>query len=385
MDMTFVAPCLFGLERALGAEMDALGLNRTDTMDGRVSFTGGAQDCAKANIGLRCAERIYLRLGQFEARSFTELFDGTAALPWEDFIGPNDAFPVKGHAVRSQLFSVPDCQSIVKKAVVKRLQQAYRKDWFEETGIRYQIEFFLFKDVAALMIDTTGAPLHKRGYRPESGVAPLRETLAAGLIYESRLRTDNMLWDPFCGSGTIAIEGTMIQLGIAPGLRRPFDGEMFPWLGKVPFDREREAAAARAVRIPDLKNRASDIDPSVLPVAEENARRAGVADHVEFFAADARTIQKPDCRGTIVCNPPYGERMMTVEQAERLYRETGRNFASFAPWQIYVLTASERFETLYGRKADKVRKLYNGMIPCYLYAFFRPASDGRAKPGRKNR
>ena len=383
MDMTFVAPCPFGLERALGAEMDALGLNRTDTMDGRVSFTGNAQDCARANIGLRCAERIYISLGRFEARSFTELFDGTAALPWEAFIGPSDAFPVKGHAIRSQLFSVPDCQSIVKKAVVKRLQQAYRKDWFEETGIRYQIEFFLFKDVATLMIDTTGAPLHKRGYRPESGVAPLRETLAAGLIYESRLRQDNLLWDPFCGSGTIAIEGTMIQLGIAPGRNRSFDGEAFPWLGRTPFDREREAADSRIVRIPELKNRASDIDPSVLPVAKENARRAGVSEHLEFFAADARRIRKPDCRGPIVCNPPYGERMMTVEQAERLYRETGRNLAAFAPWQIYVLTASERFETLYGRKADKVRKLYNGMIPCYLYAFFKPAPSGHGTPDRK--
>ena len=383
MEFTFVAPCLFGLERALGAEMDALGLKRTDTMDGRVSFTGTMEDCAKANIGLRCAERVYLKLGQFEARSFTELFDGTAALPWEDYIGSSDAFPVKGHAVKSQLFSVPDCQSIVRKAVVKRLQNAYRRDWFEETGIKYQIEFFIFKDIATLMIDTTGIPLHKRGYRPESGVAPLRETLAAGLIYEARLRPDNMLWDPFCGSGTIAIEGTMIQLGIAPGLKRRFAGEEYPWLGRQAFDSAREEAKTKQIDIPGLKNRASDIDPSVLPVAEENAIRAGVADHIDFFRADARTIQKPDCRGTIVCNPPYGERMFTVEQAEQLYRETGKNLSGFAPWQIYILSASERFEALYGRRADKVRKLYNGMIPCYLYSFFRPVTDRRNAPDRK--
>ena len=205
MKLTLVATCMFGLEKLVGEEIDALGLRRLDTMDGRVTFEGEETDIPRANIHLRCAERVFVRLGTFPARTFTELFDGTKALPWEEWIGREDAFPVKGHSIRSGLTSVPDCQSIVKKAVVERLHDRYGITWFQETGTKYQIEFFLFKDIAALMIDTSGTALHKRGYRPASGAAPLRETLAAAIAMTARPREDTLLWDPFCGSGTIAI------------------------------------------------------------------------------------------------------------------------------------------------------------------------------------
>ena len=339
-------------------------------MDGRVTFEGDAGACAVANIGLRCAERIYLKIGSFPAKTYTELFDGTAALPWSDYIGRTDAFPVKGHAIRSTLFSVPDCQSIIKKAVVKSLQRSYRIDWFEETGINYQIEFFLFKDEATLMIDTSGVPLHKRGYRPQSGVAPLRETLAAGIVKLSHLRQDNMLWDPFCGSGTIVIEGTMAQLQIAPGLNRSFCGEAFPYLGPAIFENEKARCKELILKDSDFVNCGSDIDPSILKTASINARRAGVADHIRFFQADATVQMRPDARGTLICNPPYGERMMSYSEVESLYHRLGIRHKDYAPWQIYVLTSSESFEKCYGRRADKVRKLYNGMIPSFLYSYF---------------
>ncbi len=372
--MQLVATCLFGLEKQLGEEIDALGCKRLETMDGRVTFEGDEADIARANIRLRLAERIFIRVGQFPARSFTELFDGVRALPFEDFIGPDDAFPVKGHAIRSQLFSVPDCQSIVKKAVVERLASAYGIKWFSEEGAKYQIEFFIFKDIATLMIDTSGVALHKRGYRPAAGAAPLRETLGAALALTARPREDTLLWDPFCGSGTIVIEGAMILKNIAPGLGRRFAAMDFDCLHRNIWREAADEARSleRREATPELFG--SDLDEAVLKYARENAERAGVADHIRFFRADARRIEKPsaDRRGTVICNPPYGERLMEKREVEVLYREIGASFAKLAPWQIYVLTSHEQFERLYGRRADKTRKLFNGMIPCNLYQFFKP-------------
>ena len=369
-----VATCLFGLEKQLGEEIDALGCKRLDTMDGRVTFQGELSDIARANIRLRCAERVFVRVGQFPARTFTELFDGVRTLPFENFIGKNDAFPVKGHAIKSTLFSVPDCQSIVKKAVAERLSAAYGFKWFPEEGIKYQIEFFLFKDVATLMIDTSGVALHKRGYRPAAGAAPLRETLGAALALNARPREDILFWDPFCGSGTIVIEAAMILRNMAPGFGRRFASMEFPWLSRDAWYRATEEArsAVRHDIRPDIFG--SDIDEKVLQYARENAERAGVSDCIRFFKADARDIRKPapDRRGTVVCNPPYGERMMELREVEALYRDLGKAFAGLTPWQIYVLTSHEKFEMLYGRRADKVRRLYNGMIPCNLYQYFRP-------------
>ena len=372
MKLELVATCLFGLEKLLGAEIDALGLRRLETMDGRVIFEGSEADIPRANIGLRCAERVMIRLGAFPARNFEELFQGTKKLPWEAWIGKYDAFPVKGHCIKSKLYSVPDCQSIIKKAIVSRLSDAYGIRWFQENGVKYQIEFFLFKDVVSVMIDTSGTALHKRGYRPDAGAAPLRETLAAALALTARPREDTLIWDPTCGSGTIAIEAAMILANRAPGLGRGFAGESFPQIPAALWKNAREAAEAAIKRDAEFEVWASDIDEEILDVAYENALRAGVEEHLRIFQADVREIEKPDRRGSIVCNPPYGERLMTPEEAEALYRDIGRVFDGFLPWQIYVITSHPAFEKCYGRRADKIRKLYNGMIPCNLYQYFKP-------------
>ena len=372
MKLELVATCLFGLERLLGEEIDALGYKRIDTMDGRVTFLGDERAMFSSNLRLRFAERVFIKLGSFNAQSFDELFEGTKALPWECFIGKNDAFPVKGHAIKSTLFSVPDCQSIVKKAVVQRLSEHYGIRWFTEEATKYQIEFFIFKNVATLMIDTSGIALHKRGYRSVAGAAPLRETLAAAIAAISRPREDVLLWDPFCGSGTIAIEAAMMMTNQAPGLDRSFACEDFALLSDGKIAKEERAKALSQIKQDSaFEAYASDIDPKVLEIAKENADLAGVGDRIKFFVADARDIKKLDRRGTIVCNPPYGERLMTPKETERLYREIGEAFSKLSPWQIYILTSMEKFESFYGRRADKVRKLYNGMIPCSLYQYFK--------------
>ncbi|MBQ8859194.1 MAG: class I SAM-dependent RNA methyltransferase [Clostridia bacterium] len=370
MRLQLVATCLFGLERLLGEEIDALGYDRIETIDGRVTFAGDEEAVALSNVFLRYAERVYILLGQFEAKTFDELFEGTRALPWEQFIGKEDCFPVKGHAVNSALFSIPDCQRIVKKAIVTRLGKEYGISWFPETGVKYQIEFFILKDRAALMIDTTGAPLHKRGYRAESVLAPIRETLAAAMAATARPREDVLFWDPLCGSGTIAIEAAMLHRRIAPGKTRRFAAEEFPFLPASLFRLAREEAREGEI-LDGFEVYASDIDEGAVALAAENARRAGVADTVRVFRADARRIRAEGRRGTIVTNPPYGERLMTPAEVERLYRELGEHFRSLAPWQVYVITSHPQFEKFYGRRADKVRKLYNGMLPCFFYQFFK--------------
>ena len=374
-----VATCLFGLERLLGEEIDALGYKRIDTMDGRVTFEGDSLAIARANINLRFAERVFIKLGDFRAESFEELFEGTRALEWEKYIGGLDSFPVKGHAIKSKLFSLPDCQSIVKKAVVSRLSEKYGIRWFEESGVKYQIEFFIFKDIATLMIDTTGTPLHKRGYRPVSGEAPIRETLAAAIAKLSRPRPDVLLWDPFCGSGTIAIEAAQMLKNIAPGANRYFTAEKFAAIDSSLWADARDEAWSAEIQDIDFEIFASDIDANVLNVARENARRAGVDDNIKIFEKDARSIVKLDRRATIVCNPPYGERLLEREEAEQLYREIGKTFSKLAPWQIYIITSCEYFERLYGKRADKIRKLYNGMIPCSFYQYFKQNDDRKGR------
>ena len=373
--LTYVATCMFGLERLLGEEIDALGLKRILTMDGRVIFCGEPCDCARANINLRVAERVYVLVGNaFAASTFDELFEGCRSLPWEDFIGVNDAFPVSGHSIKSQLTSIPDCQKILKKSIATRLGEKYRLSILPESETVLKIEFFIFKDEAYLMIDTSGVALHKRGYRPVANAAPLRETLAAAIAMTARVREDIMLWDPCCGSGTIVIEGAMLATKRAPGLERSFAGESFAFLPKELWDNAREEARCNVVSSPHFTARGSDINPDCISLSRENARRAGVLSHVEFAHGDMRKIRKPspDCRGTLICNPPYGERMMSMRDAERLYRDMGVTFRAMEPWQVYVLTSCEYFEKLYGRRADKVRKLYNGTIPAYLYQFFKP-------------
>lgn len=367
--LELVATCLFGLEHLLGEELDALGFDRVSTIDGRVTFLSDEEGIARANICLRFAERVYIKLGSFRADSFDALFEGTRALSWERWIGKNDAFPVKGHAIRSTLFSVPDCQKIVKKAIVGRLGEKYGLSWFPEGGVKYQVEFFILKDEATLMIDTSGTPLHKRGYRPVANDAPIRETLAAAIAAISRPRENVLLWDPLCGSGTIAIEGAMLARRIAPGKNRSFAAEAFPELPKSLWQIAREDALCGELDN-GFEAYASDIDPKSVEIAKANVARAGLLDTVRVFEADARHIRAEGRRGTIVTNPPYGERLMTRDEAETLYRELGNHFRSLAPWQVYIITSDPSFERFYGKRADRVRKLYNGMIPAYLYQYF---------------
>ena len=370
MRLELVATCLFGLEHLLGEEIEALGYERISTIDGRITFAGDEEAVALSNIFLRYAERIFIKVGSFRAESFEELFEGTRALPWADFIGKDDIFPVKGHSIKSKLFSIPDCQAIIKKAVVRSLSEVYGISIFPEEKVKYQIEFFILNDEATLMIDTTGSPLHKRGYRRESLGAPIRETLAAAIAATSRPRENVLLWDPMCGSGTIAIEAALLMRNIAPGRSREFIAEEFPFIDKAIWKSAREEAFD-VEKKSDFEAFASDIDPAAVALAEKNARLAGVSDTVKVFRQDARKISADGRRGTIVCNPPYGERLGTMREVEQLYREIGVHFRSLSPWQVYVITSHAQFEKFYGKKADKVRKLYNGMIPCYLYQFFK--------------
>lgn len=375
-NVRLVAPCLFGLEKAVGEEIDALGYHRRDTIDGRVYFEGPPSAIVRSNLWLRCAERVLIEMASFEAKSFTALFDGVKKIPWERFIGKNDAFPVKGHSIKSELHSLPDCQKIVKKAIVERLKEAYGVEWFEESGVKYQIEFFILNDHAVIMIDTTGVPLHKRGYRTEANLAPIRETLAAAMVKIARPREDVLLWDPFCGSGTIPIEAALIMTNTAPGLFRRFAAESFPWLPKKLWeDAREEAKAARKLDTP-FRALATDIDPDTVEIARDNIRRAGMWEYIDCFKKDALTIRRDDRRTTIVCNPPYGERMDSVKSAQALYKKMGKVFLQLSPWQIYIITSEEDFEALYGKRADKVRRLYNGMIRCNFYQYFK--RDDRA-------
>ena len=370
MKIQLVATCLFGLEHMLGEEIDKLGYERISTINGRVTFLGDEQAIALSNVFLRYAERVLIKVGSFRAESFEELFEGTRALPWSSFIGKNDAFPVKGHSIKSQLHSIPDCQAIIKKAIVKSMSVPYGISVFPEDGVKYQVEFFILNDEATLMIDTSGEPLHKRGYRREANAAPIRETLAAAIAATSRPREEVLMWDPMCGSGTIAIEAAMLMRNVAPGMKRHFAAEKYPFISPTLWQDARDEAREGIVESGFIAH-ASDIDEDALEIAKGNAYRAGVLNSLRIFKQDARTIGAKGRRGTIVTNPPYGERLGTLPEVEALYRDIGRHFRSLAPWQVYVITSHEGFERLYGKKADKVKKLYNGMIPCYLYQFFK--------------
>ena len=370
MKIQLVATCLFGLEHLLGEEIEKLGYERISTINGRVTFLGDEQAVALSNVFLRYAERVFIKLGSFKATSFEELFEGTRALPWSEFIGRNDAFPVKGHSIKSQLFSIPDCQAIVKKAIVRSMSEVYGISYFPEEGVKYQVEFFILNDEATLMIDTSGEPLHKRGYRREANAAPIRETLAAAIVATSRPREEVLMWDPMCGSGTLAIEAAMQMRNIAPGMRRNFSAEKFPYIPEKLW-RDAKEEALEGITPSQFEVYASDIDEECVKLTKDNAYRAGVLNSLKVFRQDARRISAPGRRGTIVTNPPYGERIGTVSEVEKLYRDIGVHFRSLAPWQVYVITSHDGFERLYGKRADKVKKLYNGMIPCYLYQFFK--------------
>ena len=369
--MRFVATCLFGIEKLVNEEIDSLGLKRVQTLDGRVIFDGDVCDIPRLNINLRYAQRVLILLGEFEAKTFTQLFDGVKELPLEEFVGEKDAFPVKGHSIKSTLYSIPDCQSIIKKACVERLKSKYGISYFEETGVKYQIEFFILKDIVHVMIDTSGTPLHKRGYRPQSNEAPIRETLAAALVKLAHARQDVLFWDPFCGSGTIPIEAAMLMTNTAPGLNRDFISESFPIIPKKAWYDAVDEANDKIIRDCAFEAYASDISPECVDITTANVKRAGMEKYIKVFCRDALTIETYGRRGTVVCNPPYGERLMTSDEVETLYRNMGKAWKNLGAWQIYVISSCEDFQRLYGRRADAVRRLYNGMIRCNYYQFFK--------------
>ena len=371
MPIKFSAPCLLGIEGLVADELRNMDALNVVAQNGRVDFEGDANVLARANLCSRYSERILIRLGEFKATSFEELFVGVKNLPWEEWIGKLDAFPVKGYSLNSKLFSVSDCQAITKKAVVERLKQKYHISWFEETGPIHQIQFSIMKDVVTLFIDTSGAGLHKRGYRPVSNIAPIKETLAAAMAELARLRHYHTLYDPTCGSGTILIEGAMKALNIAPGLHRAFIAERFDNVPSNVWQEERQRAMDLVIHDADFMAYGSDIDFHSLEIAKENARRANVSMKIDLCKRDLKDFVRKSEKGTVICNPPYGERMLDIQQAEDIYRTMGKIFTPERGWAYYVISPDENFEKCYGRKADKRRKLYNGMIKCQLYMYYK--------------
>lgn len=371
MNMNFVVPCLMGVESLIANELKNLGATEVRAENARVLFSGDEHVLARANICCRYAERIQILVGTFHAETFEELFQGVKALPLEQWIGKDDAFPVKGYSLNSKLFSVRDCQAIIKKAMVERLKETYKIPWFSETGTTYQIQFSILKDEVSILIDTTGTGLHKRGYRLKANEAPMKETLAASLCDLARLRDYHTLYDPMCGSGTILIEGALKALNIAPGLQRKFAAEQFPQIPDSVWAEERTRAQDLVNFDCDFAAYGSDLDPAAIEVATENARRAGVLNRIHFEVADIMDFRRNTEKGTVICNPPYGERLMEIREAEELYRTMGRVFVHERGWTYSIISPSEDFEALFGRKADKRRKLYNGMIKCQLYMYFR--------------
>lgn len=371
MKIDFVIPCLLGLEKPIADELNAMNAQNVVCENGRVLFSGDEYLLARVNIGSRFAERIQILVGTFQAKSFEELFQGTKALPWEAWIGERDAFPVKGYSLNSTLFSVSDCQSIIKKAVVERLKSKYGISWFDETGATHQIQFSIMKDQVSLMLDTSGAGLHKRGYRLEAGGAPIKETLAASLCCFSRLREFHTLYDPMCGSGTILIEGALLANNIAPGKSRHFSAERWEQLPENIWSEERERAVSLEKNDTPFAAFGSDIDSASLELAMNNAKRAGVAHLITFEQRDLRDFAGQTDRGTLICNPPYGERLLDIKAAEDIYRLMGQKFVQKRGWSYSIISPSDDFELFFGRKADKRRKLYNGMIKCQVYMYFK--------------
>ena len=367
-NLQFSVPCLFGLEGIAADELKRLDIPGVQAENGRVLFTGGMAEMAKANVCLRTGERILLILTQFPAKTFEELFQGVYQTNLEDFIPIDGQFPVKGHCLNSQLMSVPDCQAIVKKAASKRLGEKYKQSWLPETGVKYQLQFSIMQDRVTLYLDTTGQGLHKRGYRAVGNEAPLRETLAAAMVMLTKYRGRDFFWDPFCGSGTIPIEAALIAKNRAPGLNRRFAAEQFIWSEKDIWEQIRTEAKDKEFR-GDYRILGSDNDPKCVSLSMANARKAGVADIITFQDGDATKMSLPAQSGIIVCNPPYGQRMLEQQSAQRLYGALGRHLKYADGWKKYVITSEPEFEHYFGRRADKKRKLYNGMIKCDYYMY----------------
>ena len=371
MDNTFrfVIPALMGVESTVAYELKKLGLCQVKAENGRVLCQGGPADIPRMNLALRCGARVLLSLGSFQARSFEELFQGAAAIPWEDYIPREGRFPVKGYSISSQLHSVPACQSILKKSLSKRLGQVYGLDTLPETGSLYQVQFSILKDTVTLMLDTSGDSLYKRGYRAQNMGAPLRETLAAALVSLSRYKGRDPFCDPFCGSGTIPIEAALIAKNRAPGLNRSFSAQKWGWLDKQFWMSAADEAMDQEFD-GDYEIWGGDIDPEAVALARHNAELAEVDEIVRFDVDDATRFHWGGLYGRVVTNPPYGERVMERKEAEELYRAFGRAWDKLPEgWRLYLLSSHTEFERTFGKKADKKRKLYNGMLKCDLFMY----------------
>ncbi len=365
-----VATCGFGLESVLSFEIKKLGMQDVITNDGRVSFKTDGAGIARANVWLRTAERIMIVLAEYKATTFDELFDGAKAVRFGEIIGRTDAFPVKGYTMNSTLSSVPACQSILKKAIVERLKSDYSTSFLtEKSGITKMIRFSIVKDVCTLMLDTSGDGLHKRCYRPLMNEAPIKETIAAGMCDFARVFPESRVYDPFCGSGTIAIEAALRAKNIAPGLNRAFAADNYSFLGKDVFKDTKEAAKAEIKKDAEFRGVGSDIDADSVLLAAANAKRAGVGDCVKFFQMDAREAEfGPE--QIVIANPPYGERLMDAQQVAKLYTEFYKNYSKNRAKGLYIISSYPELETSFGHKATRRRKLYNGMLPCQLYMYF---------------
>lgn len=376
-----IAPCHFGLESVLKREIYDLGYEITSVEDGKVTFEGDAEAICRANINLRTAERVLLKVGQFKAYTFTELFDQTKNLPWEELIPEDGKFWVtKANSVNSKLFSSSDIQSIVKKAIVERLKSKYKVGWFKEDGNSYPLRVTIIKDVVTIAIDTTGNSLHKRGYRPASGKAPISESLAAALIMLTPWKKDRILVDPFCGSGTFPIEAAMMAANIAPGMNRTFTAEKWTNLisRQLWYDTVEEAQELVNTDI-EVDIQGYDIDGEVVKAARENAKRAGVDHLIHFQQRAVADLHHPKKYGFIITNPPYGERLEEKADLPELYTQIGKAYEGLDSWSMYMITSYEDTERYIGRKADKNRKIYNGMIRTYFYQFLGPKPPKRTQ------
>ncbi len=372
--LDLMATSAFGTESIVALELKKLGINQTKIENGRIFFQGDYTTIVKSNIWLRCAERVLIIVAEFRAEDFGQLFEGTKAVKWEDIIPENGIMHVTGKSVKSALHSVPDCQAIVKKAIIEAMKRRYRREKFPEDGPLYKIEISMLKDMATISIDTSGEGLHRRGYRVSQGEAPIKETLAASIIHLSRWTPDRPLIDPMCGSGTFPIEAACIAKNIAPGLKRNFASQDWPQIPQKVWQDYRDEALDLIVK-PDVDIAGFDIDKRVFKAAEMNAEKAGVADSILFQKKPVTELSSRKKYGCIICNPPYGERMDGGGRIFELYRDMGDVFSRLDTWSFFILTAYENFEKAFGKKSDKNRKLYNGKIKTYLYEYFGPRPE----------
>ncbi len=370
--LELIATATFGLEAIVAQEVKDLGYDQITVDNGKITFLADEIAICRSNLWLRTADRVRLKIGEFKAVTFDELFEKTKALPWAELLPEDAAFPVDGKSVQSTLFSISDCQAIVKKAVVESMKKRYRTAWFKEDGPLYRIEVSMLRDMATLTIDTSGPGLHKRGYRVTGSEAPLKETLAAALVLLSRWKPDITLIDPFCGSGTIPIEAAMIGQNIAPGMNRNFVSEKWPGIPQEMWREARRETHDRADYERALDLSGTDINSDLIDIARKNAFEAGVDQQIHFQTRPFAELSSKKKYGKIICNPPYGERLGSLKEADKLYKTMGKIFRNLDTWSFYILTASESFESLFGKRATKRRKLYHGNIKTHYYQYFGP-------------